>query len=165
MLFLMEKFQEARAKAQKSIKIADHILSVTYPLVKDPKLILAIIENIFLAYTNAMSAILYYDRLFKKIPPFNEAFESKFNTFKARCVEKYNLDKTYLIDMQDIKNTISEHKKSPIEFARKDKFVICSENYKMRAIGLNELSTYINKAKVFIQEVDNITSKNDGLFR
>ena len=161
----MEKFQQARETAKKSITIADHMLSVTYPLVKDPKLILAIMENIFLAYTNSMAAILYYDRLFKKIPPFNDTFESKFNIFKARCIERHGLDNNYLIDMQDIKNTLLEHKKSPIEFARKDKFVICSENYKMKTIDLNVLSEYINKAKVFIQEMDNIVSKNERIFR
>ena len=161
----MEQFQQARDKAKKSIQIADHMLSVTYPLVKDPKLILAIMENIFLAYTNAMSAILYHDRLFKKIPAFNDTFESKFNLFKARCVDEHKLDKSYLIDLYDIKSTILEHKKSPVEFTRKDKFVICSEDYKMRTISLTELANYINKAKVFIQDMDNIVSKNDGLFR
>jgi len=160
----MEKFQEAREKAKKSIKIADHILSVTYPLVKDSKLLLAVVENIFLAYTNAMASVLYYDRLFKRIPPFNDTFESKFNMFKEKCIHSYKLDKNYLEDMQDVKNIITEHKKSPMEFTRKDKFVICSDNYRMRAVSLDQLAAYVNKAKVFIQDIDNIVSKNERLF-
>lgn len=160
----MEQFQQARAKAKKSIEIADHMLSVTYPVVKDPKLLLAIMENIFLAYTNAMSAILYHDRLFKQIPPFNDTFESKFNMFKTRCIGKHKLDKVHLMDLQEIKNIIQEHKASPVEFAKKDKFVICSDNYKMKTIELNDLNAYINKAKVFIGQMDTIVGKNERIF-
>lgn len=161
----MEKFQEARDKAKKNIQIADHMLSVTYPLIKDTKLLLAIMENIFLAYTNAMGAILYHDRLFKKIPPFQETFESKFNMFKERCVIRHNLDKGHITDIQNIKDIIVEHKKSPVEFVRKDRFVICSDSYRMRAIGVNEIADYINKAKLFIQEMDDIVCENEGIFR
>ena len=161
----MEKFQEVRDKSKKHIQIADHMLSVTYPLVKDPKLLLAVIENIFLAYTNAIGCLLYYERLFKRIPPFQENFESKFHMFKETCVLKYNIDKSYVADIQDIKNIIIEHKKSPIEFARKDRFVICSNNYKLETISVNEIKKHIDKAKLFIQEINNITNKDEGLFR
>ncbi len=161
----MEKFQESRDSAKKNIKIADHMLSVTYPLVKDNKLLLAVIENIFLAYTNTIGSLLYYERLFKRIPPFQENFESKFNMFKEICVLKYNIDKSYIADIQDMKNIIIAHKKSPVEFARKDRFVICSNNYKLETISVNEIKKHIDKAKLFIQEINNITNKDEGLFR
>ncbi len=161
----MEKFQEVRDKAKKHIYIADHMLSVTYPLIKDPKLLLAVIENIFLAYTNTIGSLLYYERLFKRIPPFQETFESKFHMFKETCVLKYNIDKSYVADINDIKNIILAHKKSPVEFARKDRFVICSNKYKLETISVNEIKKHIEKAKLFIQEINNITSKDEGLFR
>ena len=44
----MEKFQELREISKKKIFLADHILTQTYPLLKDPKLLLATTENIFL---------------------------------------------------------------------------------------------------------------------
>jgi len=161
----MELFQEAMEKAKKNIQIADHMLTVTYPLVKDTKLLLAVIENIFLAYSNSMSAILYQDRILKKIPLFNNTFESKFNMFKQRCVDRYRIDKSFISEMQNIKETIIQHKKSPVEFVRKDRFVICSDNYKLKTINIEEIKRYLNKAKLFIEEAINILSKNEGLFR
>ena len=161
----MEKFQEVREKAKKRISVADHILSVTYPLVKDTKLLLAVIENIFLAYTNTIGSLLYYERVFKKIPPFQENFESKFTMFKETCIHKYNIDRSYIADIQDLKNIIISHKKSPVEFARKDRFVICSDNYKLKTVSVDELKKQIDKAKLFIQEINNITRKDEGLFR
>ncbi|MBW2978412.1 hypothetical protein KY331_06210 [Candidatus Woesearchaeota archaeon] len=161
----MELFQTAMERAKKNIQIADHMLSVTYPLVKDTKLLLAIIENIFLTYTNAMSAILNQDRILKKIPPFKSTFESKFNIFKQRCVDRYKIDRSYVIEMQNLKEIIVEHKKSPVEFVRKDRFVICSSTYKLKTINLETIKSYLNKAKLFIGEVTNLLSKNEGLFR
>jgi hypothetical protein len=161
----MEKFQEARDKAKKNIQIADHMLSVTFPLVKDTKLLLAVIENIFLAYTNSIAAILHYERLLKNIPPFQETFESKFSMFRERCVHKYNFDKSHLTEIQDIKNIIVEHKKSPIEFKRGDKFVICSDSYNIKTVSIEDIKRYINRAKVFIEAIDNIVGKYGGLSR
>ena len=77
----MEQFQEAIEKANQKLKIADHMIFMTYPLVRDNRLLLSIIQNIFLALTNSMSSILYYERLFKKIPSFNDNFDSKFTIF------------------------------------------------------------------------------------
>jgi len=161
----MERFQEVREKANKHIHIADHLLSVTYPLIKDNKLLLAVIENIFLAYTNTIGSLLYFERTFKRIPPFQDNFESKFTMFRETCVLKYKIDKSYVSDIQDLKNIILAHKKSPVEFTRKDRFVICSDNYKLKTISIDELKKQIDKAKLFIQEMNNIISKNEGLFR
>ena len=162
---MMEQFQEVRDKAKRNIQIADHMLGVTFPLVKDPKLLLAILDNLFLAYSNAISAIIYHDRLFKKVPPFQDNFESKFNIFKERSIITHKLDKSYLQEIQDLKDILSEHKKSPLEFSRKDRFFICSDNYHMKSVGINEITKYLSKAKIFIEEVDNILKKNERIFK
>jgi hypothetical protein len=162
---MAELFQEALEKAKRNINIADHILFVTYPLVKDAKLLLAIIENIFLAYSNAVSSILYYNQFLKLIPPFQNNFESKLSIFRQRCVDKYKIDRSYLIEMQDIKDIIIGHKKSPLEFVRRDRFVICSENYKLKTINLEAIRRHLNKAKLFIGEATSILAKYEAISR
>lgn len=160
----MERFQEARQKAIRNIHIADHILTQTYPLVNDPKLLLAVMENVFLSLTNAMASILHYERLFKRIPPFQDNFDSKFNMFKLKIVNKYKIEKDIILFIQNIKDTIIKHKKSPIEFARKDKFVICSDNYDLKTLSIKDIKEYINKAKLFIHVANNITRENEYIF-
>lgn len=161
----MEDYEISRENAKKNIRIADHMLSVTFPLIKDTKLLLAIVENIFLSMTNAMTAVLCFERLYKRIPPFQDMFESKLNMFRERIVPAYNVDKGLVADMQEIKNIILEHKKSQIEFARKGRFVICSDSYKLRTLGIPEIKNYVAKAKLFIEEMDNILRKNEGLLK
>ncbi|MFC1753999.1 hypothetical protein ACFL96_11515 [Thermoproteota archaeon] len=161
----MEKYQEVKEKAEKSIKIADHMLTQTYPLVNDPRLLLTVLENIFLALTNSMGSLLYFERLYKKIPPFQENFESKFNMFKMRIVEKYNIDKGQITFVGDIKNMIVSHKKSPMEFSRKGIFVICSEDYKMKTLTPDEIKNYVSRAKGFMSEIDSIIRQNEMKLR
>jgi len=160
----MEQFQEAIQKANQKLKIADHMIFMTYPLVKDSKLLLSIIQNIFLALTSAMSAILYYERIFKKIPSFNDNFDSKFTIFRSKCVDRLNIDKKYVKLISEIKDVIIEHKKSPVEFERNNKFVICSSTYRMRTISIEEIKKYITETKLFIQEANNIVSRNERIF-
>ncbi len=160
----MERFQEAREQARRNLKVADHMAFITYPLVKDNKLLLAILENVFLAQTNALGSLLYYERLFKRIPPFHDNFESKINMFRERCIERYKLSKEYVLMMTEIKNIILEHKRSPVEFSRSEGFVICAENYRFKKISIEQIRSYIEKTKEFLGKVEEITKKDEGIF-
>lgn len=159
----MERVQESREKARRNVHLADHMLTQTYPLIKDPKLLLAVIENIFLALTNAMASVLYYERLYKRIPPFHDNFESKFNMFKMKTSLKYNIGPEYLGLMQEIKDIIIEHKKSPVEFKRNDKFVICSSGYNLKTISVEQMKRYIQQTKSFLQITEGIIYKNESI--
>lgn len=161
----MEKFQELRESSKKKLQVADHMLSVTYPLLNDVKLLVSVMENTFLAYTNAMSSVLHYDRMFHKIPAFEDNFESKFNLFRQKSMIKHRFDKKYAEDMQNLKIMLLEHRKSPVEFSRKDKFVICSDKFDIKTISVKDMQRYINNCRLFIQDVNSITSKNEELFR
>jgi len=149
----MEKFQELRDAANKKLKLADHILIMTYPLVKDPKLLISVIENLFLAFSYGIGSLLYYERLFKRIPPFSDNFASKFELFKYKCSNRYDIDDEYLKIIQEIKEIIIAHKKSPMEFSRKESFVICDDSYRMKTISAAMVKDYVEKAKLFIAKV------------
>src|SRR3989338_5812338 len=112
----MEKYEELMDIARKRVQVADHMLTMTYPLVKDPKLLLAVMENIFLALTNSIGALLHYERIYKRVPPFQDTFASKFNLFQNKCSQRYSIDNEHLMMIQEIKDMILQHKKSPVEF-------------------------------------------------
>ncbi len=160
----MEKFQEAREKARRSLKIADHMLFMTYPLVKDNKLLLAVLENIFLSLTSSLGALLYYERTFKRVPPFHDNFESKANLFREKCMDKYKFSKEYLLLMREIKEILAEHRKSPFEFQKENSVVICSDSYHLRTLSVEQIKKYLNKTKEFVKDVELIVSKNERMF-
>ena len=156
----MEKYEELMNLALKKIQIADHMLTMTYPMIKDPKLPLAVMENIFLALTNSIGALLYYETMYKRVPPFQDTFVSKFNVFKEKCIIRYNINQEYVMMVQDIKDIIMQYKKSPVEFTRNDSFIICSDNYHIKTISLDKMKTYILKSKSFIHNINGIIDKN-----
>ena len=161
----MEKFRELIDAANKKLKLADHILTMTYPIFKDPGLLLSSIENIFLAFTYGTSSLLYYEKVFKRIPPFPDNFESKLELFRDKCLKRYGIDYGYIKIMQEIKEIIIAHKKSPVEFKRKEYFIICDGDYRMRAISANIIKDYVGKAKLFIKNISAIISKDEAIFR
>jgi len=161
----MEAFQLLRDDSIKRIKIADHMLNVTYPLIKDPKILIAVTENIFLSLSYALGSLLHYERLFKKIPDFKDNFKSKFEIFKNSCIKRYSLSEGYLKLLQDVKNIIMEHRKSPVEFKRNDSLVICNDHYRCRTLDECLLKKYLADSKLFLNEISLIVSKDERIFK
>lgn len=160
----MEKFQQARAKAVKNYKTADHIFFVTYPLVKDSKILLNVLQHVFKALAHSMTAIIYYDQIFKYTPSFPKTFQSKFEMFKGKSLPKHNIDKSYPQLIKEIQKIIQLHKESPVEFRKKDRFIICTDNYRVKAITADRIKKYMKKTKSFLEEMRKITSENEQIF-
>ena len=146
----MEKFIELVNEAKKAFNVADHTTYVTYHLVKDPKLISMILENLYLSLYNAMEAILYYDRLYKRISPLPEGFGLRYTIFKNKCAPRYNITKQEVNLILELKELIEEHKKSSIELVKKDKLVILSHNYKKQTMHIDKIKKNLIQAKPFI---------------
>ena len=146
-------------KANKHLQIADHFAYVTYPLLKDIKLIITVVENLYNAYVYAMDAFLTYERLYKRINTLPEDFNSRFSIFKTKIVPRYNINREHILLMDDLKKIIDYRRKSPIEFIRKDKIFICSDTYKMNTINYEKVKNYLNKAKPFFTLTNRILKK------
>ena len=85
--------------------------------------------------------------------------------FADRCMGKYGIDSENIRIMRDLKEIIVAHKKSPVEFSRKDSFVICDGDYSFRTISPSIIKGYVEKAKLFIRMMSSIVSKDEAIFR
>lgn len=144
----------------KSLNTADHMLYVTMPVVNDNKLMMLVTENLYKAVIGAMDIILYYDRLYKRIGPYGTEFEMRFDVFKNKCARRYNFSDDEIALLREIRKIIVARKQSPIEFSRRDSFVICSPNYRMETITMERLKKFINQSKEFVSKVDRIVKQN-----
>ena len=160
----MEKFQESLLKAKKSIHLADHMVFVTYKLINDPRLLLSAIKNIFNSLQYTIDSLLNHERVFKRIPAYPENFGSKFIILKNHCIDRLNLNQSYLYLIKDINTLLTDHKNSPVEFSRKDRFIICSSNYRTKSISLKEIKEYLSRSKLFIKDVETIIMKDARIF-
>ncbi len=111
----MEKFQELRGEARHRLKNADHLITMTYQMVKDNKLLLAAVENLYQALELSITSVLSYERMFKRIPPFHDELPSKLNIFSQNIAPKYNIDMSETVRGARLgastqgKLTVSEH--------------------------------------------------------
>ncbi|HLC66481.1 MAG TPA: hypothetical protein VJK52_02470, partial [Candidatus Nanoarchaeia archaeon] len=132
---MVEQYQAAL----RYLRTADHLLTQTYPFVQDPKLLLTVLENIFLAMSNSMAAVLQHEVQQKRIPMFGETFDDKLNAMKLHIAQRYQLRGDDLTLAAEIKTLLLARKKSPMEFVRKDMFVICGDNYHLQTLSAQQI--------------------------
>ena len=119
-------------EAWEHYKQAKHLLFVTYPMTNDPKLLLGVVESIH----NSMKSALEVQRsnLKKQTPAALEVF-------------------------QDVQEIVNSHKSSPIEFKRKDKFIICTKDYLLKEISFAKMKSYLDHNYALLHEVVSLVNR------
>lgn len=146
------------------LKTADHLTYVTYPLVKDVKLLVAIIGNLYESVKLSIESLLYFERMYKRIGPLPDNFNSKLDVFKSKIVDRFNFDRKFLVLVEDLKNIVEHREKSPMEFIRRDRYVICNHNYRMKTLTIENIKNYLAQSKLFVAKINAILNQNDRRF-
>lgn len=133
-------------EAARRIRIADHMLTMTYPLVKDPKLLIAVLSNLVKSMESSMNEILTRDNI-----PHSNTSQGRLAAYKQYIARKYNIPAETLRAYEEMCATLTEHKESPVTFRRNEKFVICNEGYKLRTLSPATAKKYVALAKTFQQ--------------
>lgn len=152
----MQEIKLMLDKANELIKRADHMLYITYPLIKDNKLIIAIAENIKNGMIYAMDAVLMYEKAYKRISLYPEDFKVKMDIFKDSIARRYDINKNHIVLIQDLKRFLEERKKSDAEFVKNDKYVFFSQKQELKSLGIDKLKENLNISKEFLKKVNGI---------
>ena len=151
--------QELSKKASSYFMTADHLAYVTFPVVNDLKLIPAILENLNLALLNAMNAALEYERYYKRLQPLPENFDSRYSVFEDKLINKYNILKKEAQLIHQVNNVMKNYKDAPIEFPRKDKFVIFNHEYRMKTVSMPEIKDFLIQARELITKITKVVNR------
>jgi len=143
------------SQANKSFKTADHLTYVSYPLLKDNKLIITILENLTESCNKAIEALLYYDFYFKRIKTIPITIKEKREVFKLYSSNYYNIPRSYIVLIQTLNEIIEKRKTSKMEFVKHDKYVIWNEN-NLISLNYEKIKEYINELRPFFDKVNNI---------
>ncbi|MBU4242547.1 MAG: hypothetical protein KKA65_01155 [Nanoarchaeota archaeon] len=149
----MEKLKSLITEANGALHKADHLVYITYAQVQETKLLYTIAYNLYVALNKGMEAVLHYERLYKRIPLVKRDFEYELGLFKNRIGE-YNINRSCVLLLQDLKRLVETKQKGPIDFIRRDKFVICSEDYSMQVLNLQKVKNYLADVKIFMDRVN-----------
>ena len=158
----MELFQIARKRAGENVRMADHLLHVTYASLGDPKLLLSVVHHLHNAWEEGIIALVEHERLFKRIQPFQDTAENRLRIFSEKLANRHGINISSLKELVEIEQL---HKNSPIEFRKKDRFVICSDRYSIKTIHAKELKEHYRMTIEFLKKIQNITAKHERIFR
>ena len=147
----MEKFLENIQEAEKNLRTIDHIIYVTFPLIKDKRLLLKVIQEIKDVITNCITSILQYEYLYKRVSLYRDSREN-FKTFTEKCAQRYNIRKDEIKLILELFEFVEKHKKSPFEFVKDEKIVILSENSKPTTITLEKTKEFLITAKDILKK-------------
>ena len=151
--------QESREKAWQQYEIARHLLLTTFPMVRDNKLLPAILSNLSNAVQHALDAILLFEREAKLIPPYGTTFEAKVSAFRLKCLARNKIPLTFYNLMTTLHDLAKSQKAAPVEFSRKDKYIICSAQYETKAISAKDLKEYLQQTKDFLMLTDTLMNR------
>ncbi len=143
----MEYIQET----EKIIQTMDHLIYVTFPLVKDKRLLLKIISETKTAITNCINSMLQYEYLYKRIRLYKDP-KTNLQTFKQKCAPRYKITEEEIKLIFELFEIVEKHKQSPFEFVKDDKIVILSNNLKPETITIEKSKEFLFLAKKILKK-------------
>jgi len=149
---------ESMEKALRSLQISDHIVYITYPMMLDKRLLLKALETIYEAIVHIINSILQYEYLLKYIELYKNPSDN-FLVFKEKCAKKYNISETEMEEITELLSMAEKHKRSPLEFSRKDKIIIMSDNLKTNILDIIKIKHYLILSKSLLERVNSHISQ------
>ncbi len=156
----MEKFLSALESASKTLQTADHMAYITFPLIKDNRLLIKIFSEIYASVLSVVNAVLQYDYAYKRIILYSDA-RINFKNFREECAPRFGITSEEVVKMIEIFKIMEEHRQSPMEFVKMDKFVILSDSLQTDVITIEKLKEYLLVAKKILQKVTNKIEKRE----
>lgn len=147
-----ERWKENADKARYHFKIADHIAYTTITLLKDNRLMIKILNETAESVSFIISALLQREYALGKVKLYKDS-ELNRKTFVDKIAPRY-------IDKNDIENIVKtleikkKHLEAPVEFVRKDKFVILLGD-KYEVLTLETLKEIMASARKLIMRACN----------
>jgi len=150
--------------AEKEAYSADHMINVVYPVVKDGKILLRAFESVNKALKGAISAILKYEYLYKRVELSLEAGKNMEAFFK-KCANRYGIDEEGREKIKEMLLLGKRHKESGFEFTRPGRVVILDDSgqdLKKSEIQVQDIKGYTLLIKELIGKAKGIFAGKTG---
>ncbi|MDO8517180.1 MAG: hypothetical protein Q7S33_03580 [Nanoarchaeota archaeon] len=140
----MEKWLENLEKSKQHIKTAENMAYITFSLLKENRLIIKILSELYESSNYLITALLQYESSIGKINIYKDPILN-LRTFKEKIAPKY-------FNIEDAKQLVrifeleKKHRQAPVEFIRKDKFVILLGD-KYETLTILEIKEFLSTLK------------------
>jgi len=122
----MEKILLNLKEAKKQIKLADHLFSVVYPLLREGKILVKVILCLKEGVIHTMNATLFHEYLYKRVTLYKEPMQN-FRIFREKCSKRFNFSDDEVNKIFDILSLAERYFKSQFHFLREGNVVALNE--------------------------------------
>jgi len=147
----MEKWTENLAKAKYHFKIAENMTYITFSLLKENRLIIKILNELYESSNYLITALLQYEYSLKRINLYKDPL-SNLKVFQDKVAPKYfnAEDSRKLVRIFELQK---KHKLSPVEFVRRDKFVMLLGD-KYETLTILEIKEFLSILKKLLAKTE-----------
>ena len=82
--------------------------------------------------------------------------KEKLDLFKEFTIKKYSLDREILIVIKELQELLEFRKKSPVEFVKKDNYIVCSSRFNTKTINIQKIKYYVQDIKILMEKTNRI---------
>ena len=157
----MGSYKELFNAAKKEMGLADHLLYVTFPLVKENKFLLAILEHIINSAQKTLQALIEHEHYYKRVRLCPPNFALQVSAYRE--IEKtYALDPIFFRLFKKLLEIQRFEKDSLVRFKRGDKYILTTGEYnQVTVLDLDNIKKFLNCTKKFVERVEPIVMKDD----
>ncbi|MBI4153933.1 hypothetical protein HY501_01220 [Candidatus Woesearchaeota archaeon] len=141
-------------EARKKLSIADHFMFVTYPMVKETKMLKTIMDHTADAVFMAMKGLLESERKEKRIMHLTGNFYADLEIFRREVAPRHKFTPKDSLLLQELKSFTESKKKSHMEFVRGEKYVFTFEDFSMKVFNEEKVKKVIEAASAFITKAE-----------
>jgi hypothetical protein len=141
----MIKIIENLARAEEITKKTGYLLYMTYPLVKDKKILIRILSEQKRAITQIINSILQLEHSLQRIRLFEDP-KANFETFELKCSERYEITKQEINKILELFLIIRRQEECAMEFIRDEKLIFLSEKQEILSVPLDKIKEFQNLA-------------------
>jgi len=147
----MEKFLEYIYDAEKKIRVLDHLVYVTFPLLKNKRILLKSLLELKLVLVKCINSILHYDYIYRRIKLVKDP-NINFKTFQEKCSFRYGISKDELVLISNLFDLVQKYNQSSMEFMRRENIVILSEDSNIEILTLEKIKEFLFLSKNILKK-------------
>jgi len=152
-------------KAEKALRTADHMIYITYPLIKDNRILKNVLDQFHNVAESIAYSILNYEFRYRRIGPITltklDTYGQNWSTF-IKCSPRFSISPEETAKIKEMLEIILKHQASTVEFARKDRLVFISNNAHAESISFDQMKSYLNNLKIVLRKAKDKICAPDG---
>ncbi len=138
-------------ESDKAYQRANHLLSVTFPLIKNKNLLIKIVQEIKNSVTKTVVAVLQYEYMCKRIKITPDP-ERNFQIFEEECAKKYEITQKELEQIRNLFELTKKQKESVMDIMKNDKVIHLSKDLTTETITPEKAKEFLDISRGIFQK-------------